>query len=83
MHESCPQVTAVPSDYLSDVKDWEMYPKSTRAQFRRINDLDEYLAVAMAERVLLSELGIPWATPGRSQAFSVGDYRSFPSKTAV
>jgi predicted dehydrogenase len=80
MHESCPQVAAVPSEFLSDVEDLEMYPKNTRAQFRRINDLDEYLAVAMAEDVMLSELGIPWARPGGSSAFTVNEYHSFPSQ---
>jgi len=80
MHESCPSVTAVPSEYVSDVEDWEMYPKSTRAQFRRINDLDEFLVVALGERAMLSELGIPWATPGLGSAFAVNDYRSFPSR---
>jgi hypothetical protein len=79
MHESCPEVTAVPAEYLSDVEDWEMSPQNARAQFRRINDLDEYLTVALAEDVLLSELGIPWAKPGKSTAFAIGDYRSFPS----
>jgi len=80
MHESCTQVVAVPPEYLSDEEDWEMFPKTTRAQFRRINDLDEYLAVALAEDVMLSELGIPWARPGASSVFAIDDYHSFPSR---
>ncbi|MCK5572905.1 MAG: hypothetical protein KAJ12_09100, partial [Bacteroidetes bacterium] len=80
MHESCPKVTQISQEYISESEDWEMFPPDTRGLFRRIQDLDEYVRVAIAEGEMFSALGVPWAKPVESILFSVGDYRFFPAK---
>jgi predicted dehydrogenase len=80
MHESCPGVLEVPSEFVSEAEDWEMFPPDTRGVFRKVLNLDEYMRVAMAEGEMFSALGVPWAKPVESTLISIGDYRSFPSK---
>jgi predicted dehydrogenase len=80
MHESCPRVAEVPSEFVSEAEDWEMFPPETRGVFRKIQNMDEYMRVAIAEGEMFSALGVPWAKPVESILFAVGDYRSFPSK---
>jgi len=80
MHESCPKVNQISQEYITESEDWEMFPPDTRGLFRKIQDLDEYVRVAIAEGEMFSALGVPWAKPVESILFSTGDYRSFPAK---
>jgi predicted dehydrogenase len=80
MHESCPEIGVVPDACVSVVEDWEMFPPGTRGMFHRARGMDEYMSVAVQERLFFSELGIHWARGLASHSFSIGNYTRFPSR---
>lgn len=77
-HESCPGILTIPEEMISEEEDWEMFPPDTRGDFRRIQDLDEYMYIAFHERRFLSRLEIPWAEEINSREFYTNDYDHFP-----
>lgn len=77
MHESCPSIAAVPGDAVIETEDWEMHPPETKGSFRRIRGLDEYMEIAMQERVFISELGAAWAACTGTREVKGKGYRGF------
>ena len=82
MHESCPEISSISEEHISEAEDWEMFPPNTKGRFRRVQGMDEYMRVALEERCFFSELEIPWAKSSSSMLFTVRDYTHFPSTDA-
>jgi predicted dehydrogenase len=77
MHESCPEVSAVPDDAVVEQEDWEMHPPHTKGMFRRIRELDAYMEVAIRENVFFRDLGAKWASASTSHEVRGEGYRGF------
>lgn len=77
MHESCPEITAVPDDAVVEQEDWEMHPPRTKGIFRRIRDLDPYMEAAIRENVFFRDLGAEWAGASKSREVRGEGYRGF------
>jgi len=77
MHESCPDIHAVPESAILEQEDWEMFPPNTKGMFRRIRDLDAYMEIAIREGVFFSELGVGWAGTPKSREMHGEGYRGF------
>ncbi len=56
MHASCPEITAIPKEYIDVVRDWEAYPPNTKGDFHRVRGLDHALQSAFERGVFLNEL---------------------------
>ena len=78
MHESCPSIVAVPSEFLEHAEDWQKFPPHTKGNFHRVRDLDQYLQAAFEQNAFLSELGIPWARAAQAQWVELEGYAHFP-----
>ncbi len=56
---------------MTEKEDFEIYPPDVKGNFRKINNLDEYLLEAFEKDVFLSELEIPWAKTVKSTKYQI------------
>lgn len=83
MHDSCPKIETIPSPFVFEIDDWEIFPPDTKGHFQRVKNMDEYMHIAFTEELFPSEMGVPWATENTSKIIQLKDYSQFPQKKDV
>ena len=83
MHDSCPKIETIPSPFVYEIDDWEIFPPDTKGHFHRVKNMDEYMHIAFTEELFPSEMNVPWATKSRSKKIQLKDYSHFPLKKSI
>ncbi len=80
MHESCPEIRTIPSTFIYETDDWEIFPPDTKGHFRRVIDMDEIMTSGFEKCLFPQEMNIPWAVHRKPVAVEVAGYKHFPGR---